>query len=577
MRLTRTRLMAGSLVAALGLAGCGGGSGQDTSAAGQPQRGGTLKLVGSSDVDHLDTVDAYYTVTNIVLRAFTRQLVTYPASNNKDERSTVVADLATEVPSQANGGITDGGKTYTFHLRPGVNWDTTPPRPVTAQDVVLGMKRLCNPVRPVPAPGYYENTIVGFQDYCEAFLKAPGTLAGISDFISSHDIAGVQATNDSTVVFRLRSPASDFINIMTLPFASPTPEEYLKYLPDSPELRTHTISDGPYRITSYEPNKEIDLARNPNWDAGADPLRKAYVDRITVTQGMDTTAVQQQLEAGTADMEWDTNVPPPSLPGLMASKDPRLVLTGAGTTNPYLAINFLSPNANRATSKLKVRQALEYAVNKKSVIQVLGGPKLGPALDTFLTPEINGYEQFNLYPTKDHQGDPAKAKQLLTEAGYPDGVELKLLYPTGGDGPKPRRCRPTWPGPTSPPPWCRPPRATSTPTSSRFRRWPGAACGTSPSPAGYRTGRVTRPARSSCRSWMAAPSPPARPTTATSTTPRSTRRSTRHCPHQTPTRPRSSGTRPTVGRWSRPRWCRSGRRNCRSSTPRGCRTSRSCR
>ncbi len=436
MRLTRTRLMAGSLVAALGLAGCGGGSGQDTSAAGQPQRGGTLKLVGSSDVDHLDTVDAYYTVTNIVLRAFTRQLVTYPASNNKDERSTVVADLATEVPSQANGGITDGGKTYTFHLRPGVNWDTTPPRPVTAQDVVLGMKRLCNPVRPVPAPGYYENTIVGFQDYCEAFLKAPGTLAGISDFISSHDIAGVQATNDSTVVFRLRSPASDFINIMTLPFASPTPEEYLKYLPDSPELRTHTISDGPYRITSYEPNKEIDLARNPNWDAGADPLRKAYVDRITVTQGMDTTAVQQQLEAGTADMEWDTNVPPPSLPGLMASKDPRLVLTGAGTTNPYLAINFLSPNANRATSKLKVRQALEYAVNKKSVIQVLGGPKLGPALDTFLTPEINGYEQFNLYPTKDHQGDPAKAKQLLTEAGYPDGVELKLLYPTGGDGPK---------------------------------------------------------------------------------------------------------------------------------------------
>ncbi|HEY9475396.1 MAG TPA: ABC transporter substrate-binding protein [Mycobacteriales bacterium] len=436
MRLTRSRLAAVSLVAALGVAACGGGSGQDGSTVGPPHRGGTLRLVGTSDIDHMDTADAYYTVTTMLMRAFTRQLVTYQASNNEAERSTVVADLATEVPSQGNGGITDGGKTYTFHLRSDVMWDTTPPRPVTAQDVVLGMKRLCNPVHPVPAPGYYENTIAGFQQYCESFLKAPGTLSGITDFIGSHDISGVQATDDSTVVFRLRSPASDFVNIMTLPFASPTPVEYLKYLPDSPEFRTHTVSDGPYRITSYVANKEIDLARNPNWDASTDPLRKAYVDKITVTEGIDTTAVQQQLEAGTADMEWDTTVPPPSLPGLMASKDPRLVLAGAGTTNPYLVFNFLSPNSDRATSKLKVRQALEYAVNKKAVIQVLGGPALGPALDTFLTPEITGYQQFNLYPTKDHQGDPAKARQLLAEAGYPDGVELKLLYPTGGDGPK---------------------------------------------------------------------------------------------------------------------------------------------
>jgi peptide/nickel transport system substrate-binding protein len=385
---TQRRLTAVGLVSLLGLAACGSGGGQTNSGVGPPHRGGTLKLVGTSDVDHLDTVDAYYTVTTILERAFTRQLVTYKATNNKAERSVVVPDLATEVPTEANGGVTDGGRTYTFHLRPDVMWNTSPARPVTAQDMVLGMKRLCNPAHPVPAPGYYENTIAGFQKYCESFLKVPGTVSAIADFIKSHDISGVQATDATTVVFHLNSPASDFVNIMTLPFASPAPVEYLKYLPDSPEFRTHTISDGPYRITKYVANKEIDLDRNPAWKASNDPLRKAYVDKINITEGIDITAVQQQLEANAADMEWDTNVPPASLPGLFAAKDPRLMNTSAGSTNPYLVFNFLSPNANKATSKLKVRQALEYAVNKKAVMQVLGGPKMGGALDTFLTPEV---------------------------------------------------------------------------------------------------------------------------------------------------------------------------------------------
>ena len=154
-----------SLVVGLALlaGACGNNqtSGASTLASGTPQQGGTLKLVGSSDVDHLDTASAYYVASYTLERAFTRQLFSYPATTDITKANTPVADVATEVPTKANGGISADGKTWTIHLRSGVRWNTIPAREVTAQDFVLGLKRLCNPVSPVGAPGYYENTIEG--------------------------------------------------------------------------------------------------------------------------------------------------------------------------------------------------------------------------------------------------------------------------------------------------------------------------------------------------------------------------------------------------------------------------------
>ena len=159
----RRPLALASLVAALALllAACGGQTSGGTSAAGagSPQTGGTLKLLGSSDVDHLDTASAYYVATYTLERAFTRQLFSYPASTDTTTADTPVADVAAEVPTQANGGVSADGRTWTIHLRPGVRWNTSPAREVTAQDFARGLERLCNPVSPVGAPGYYENTV----------------------------------------------------------------------------------------------------------------------------------------------------------------------------------------------------------------------------------------------------------------------------------------------------------------------------------------------------------------------------------------------------------------------------------
>jgi ABC-type transport system substrate-binding protein len=434
----RRSLALASLFVAVALlaAGCGNASsGSSTSASAAPQQGGTLKLLGSSDVDHLDTASAYYVASYTLERAFARQLFSYPASTDTRTANTPVADVATEVPTTGNGGISADGKTWTIHLRSGVRWNTTPAREVTAQDFVLGLKRLCNPVSPVGAPGYYENTIVGMSSYCDGFAKAGQDAASIKRYVQSHQVAGLQTPDSKTLVIHLLRPASDLANILAMPFASAAPVEYLSYVPDSNAFRQHTISDGPYQITSYQAGKEIDLARNPAWQQASDPLRHQYVDHIQVTEGQDQGPVQQQIQAGTADMEWDTQVPIADVPGLQRSDDPRLGIYPTLSTNPYVVFNLQSPNNHGALQNVKVRQALEYAVNKVAVGQVYGGPALNAPLNQVIPPGNIGYQPFDLYPTAASGGDPATCKQLLAKAGYPDGLTLTDVARNAGNHP----------------------------------------------------------------------------------------------------------------------------------------------
>jgi ABC-type transport system substrate-binding protein len=433
-RLRSGPLPATAGVAALALlaAACGGSSGGTGTAGtgGKVVEGGHLTLLGGGDIDHLDTASAYYSVTYSLLRAVSRQLVSYPTDPDPTKARQVVADMATALPK-----ISADGKTYTMTIRDGVQWNArSGARQVTGADAVRGFKRLCNPVEPTGAPGYFVGVIAGMKEFCDPFAKVPANVAAIKAYVEGHEISGVSATGN-TITIKLVQPAGDFVNILALPFSSPAPVESLDALPDSPQARQSFVSDGPYTIAKYVPEKSFELVRNPAWKKSTDPLRAAHVNTISIVEGSDEGPVQQQLQAGTADMSWDTFVPTAQIPSLRAAKDPRLALVDNGAINPYITINLQSPNAGGALKKLQVRQAINYATNKKAVVQVLGGPDVYSPTGQVLTPTLLGYKKIDPFATPDSAGDPVKAKQLLAAAGYPNGLDLIYLFRNKGKAP----------------------------------------------------------------------------------------------------------------------------------------------
>lgn len=417
---------------AIGAASDDAKSGSNGTHGSTPKRGGTLKFLGAGDVDHLDPAASYYTVGYTVLRMDSRQLVTYPNSVDPKVANVPVPDMAESVPTPTNGG-----KTYTFKIKQGVQWNIPggAARQVTSKDMARGIQRICNPVQPSGASTYYTSTITGMAEFCTKFAKVKGTAAAISAFMDANPIAGLKTPDDSTIEFDLKAPAGDFMNILALPFASAAPVETNKYVPDSAQYNQNFISDGAYTITKYVPAQSIQLTRNPAWKSATDKVRHAYVDNVSIKEGSDEGPVQQQLQTGDIDMEFDTTVPTASLPALKAKNDPHLSIQDVGSTT-YTVFNELSPSNGGALQKVAVRQALEHCVSKTEVGQVLGGATLYTPIDQILTPPITGYKQIDPYNNLNGQEDAATGKKMLAAAGYPNGLNLSFLVRNKGKAPK---------------------------------------------------------------------------------------------------------------------------------------------
>jgi peptide/nickel transport system substrate-binding protein len=446
----RVATLAVLAIAAGGLAACSSSSSTGSTTAPtsatsseKPQSGGTLNIVAASGPDHIDTVPAYYTPDYELERVYTRQLVSYPTVPAATTTSaawttdtTPVPDAATSVPTEANGGITGGGTVYTFHIKSGVDWNTPVPRQVTSEDFLREFKAFFNPVSPVGNQGYYLSTIKGLQAYDNeetAYFANPKvhapTAANIANFQNTHTIAGISTPNSSTIQFTLIAPASDFIYMLAMPFASARPVEYDAYVPDSIQLDEHTISDGPYQISSYVAGKAITFVRNPAWKQSTDNLRHDYPTSIVETLGVASAQTQlADIQAGSQDLTSDTPVNPSSVPGLAASKASNFNIWPWSDTFPYLIFNLRSPNASGAMQNVHVRQAVEYGIDKIAVVKAMGGPLVGNVINTVIPPGNVGYVNTTMYQDDNGAGNVAACKSALTAGGHPNGITLKYMY-----------------------------------------------------------------------------------------------------------------------------------------------------
>jgi peptide/nickel transport system substrate-binding protein len=407
------------LLAACGSSSSGGGSGGGTGStnnAGTPVKGGTLNMLGSGDVDQMDPNLSYYSVGYMGLRMWSRQLYSYAAVPGQATKAD--PDLATGPPV-----ISADGKTYKVTIKKGVMWGTSPARQITAADEVRGVERQCNPAQPFGGLPDFESLINGMTTFCTGFEKVAPNPTAIAAYMKSHSISGVSVdpSDPQTAVFSLVHPATYFTAILAIPAFSPAPVEIMKYVPGSAPGAQNTISDGPYKISSYNPAHTITFVRNPAWQASTDTLRKAYVDTIQVNETGNPASIQQQLQAGTAaaDMDWDALVPPADLPGLIAAKSPGLELGPTFSLNPYVVYNEKSPNNNGALDKVAVRQALNEAMNRTQLVQDQAGPQVAPPLTHILPPGIEGSQNSNLNPS-----NLAKAKAVLA----PLHLKLKMIY-----------------------------------------------------------------------------------------------------------------------------------------------------
>ena len=298
--------------------------------------------------------------------------------------------------------ITDGGKTYTFKVRPGIKF--TNGRGLEASDVKYTLERVLDPKTKSPGAGFFVD-IAGSEAWSAGKAK---------------ELTGVKVLDKSTVRITLSQPNAAFLNVLAMNFAFIVPKE--EVIKAGEDWGRKPVGSGPFKLESWTSGQELVFVKNTDYFNKAMPK----LDKVTIKVGQDPSVAFLALQRGEVDLLGD-GIPPAQF--LTAQSDPKLkplISSTALANTTYIAIN----TQLKPFTDVRVRQALNHAIDKKKVLKLINGR--GLVATQVLPPNMPGFDP----AYKGYEYSPEKAKALLKAAGLAGGFST-VLY-TNSTDPNPR-------------------------------------------------------------------------------------------------------------------------------------------
>ena len=393
------------LAAALVLAfACGGDdsgnqAGTDDDYTLAPASEQVLKLRITGEPKTIDPHLANFAQETTMVKPLFSGLFTY------DQDLKVVPNVAAEMPTTDNGGISKDGLTYTIKLRKDAKWSDG--RAVTANDFVYSMKRAMDPKLAGPYTSFF-HVIKGAAEYNKALgTTAEPKTASDAELARLRDQIAVTAKDETTVVYALNQPYGSFLDILSIWTAYPVRQDVVERHGDRWIEAGNMVSNGAFMLKEWAHGERFVLEPNPQWHGET----KAMV-RLEVAMIADDTAAYAAYQNNELDI---VGVPPANRKEVQSPAHPfnsQLFRKPDATVFALMMNNKEAPFDNQ-----KVREAFGVGFDRKAFVEAaLQG--VGIPTTTWIASGAHGYDP---EAGKHLEFNPTRAKQLLAEAGFPEG------------------------------------------------------------------------------------------------------------------------------------------------------------
>lgn len=334
--------------------------------------------------------------------------------------------------------VSSDGLIYTFSIRRNVYFHDNVCFPdgkgrlLKAGDFKYCFERVCDPRTKTRGAWLFRDRVKGALEYINSIKEKYPQDASHNNV---NEISGIQAPNDTTLVITLVKPFAPFLSILTMAYSFVYPKEAVEYYKDN--FGYNPVGTGPFKFVKWDVDRELEMAKNDNyWEKNKAGKTAVYIDGIKVSFIKSSETAFLDFQQG----KFDYYDPSPEVLSQITDDNGKLkpeydfeLVKQPWLNTVYLGVqldkNVPGGKSNVLSDNKKLRQAIGYAVDREKIIRYVLKSRGTPGVNGPIPPGMPGYDK----DLKGYSFDKEKAKQLLSEAGYPDGKGLTLKLTVSND------------------------------------------------------------------------------------------------------------------------------------------------